>query len=98
MEKLLDVSQVCEITKLKKTTIYSLISKGLIPVIKLSGRCVRFRSSDIESWIESKSYDALPALASKTTPPWALRTKYKNRLSDDEVQRLVNSAKREVGI
>ena len=58
MEKLLTVNDVCAVTGLKRSTIYAMIHHERIPVIKISGRCVRFRESDIQAWLESKLVDA----------------------------------------
>ena len=53
-EKLWDVSEVAQILNLKISTIYALVHQQRIPHVKI-GRCLRFRASDIESWVESQA-------------------------------------------
>jgi excisionase family DNA binding protein len=52
--KLMDVREVADFLKLAPGTIYHLVSRGQLPCVRLSARCVRFRRSDIEAWIEEK--------------------------------------------
>lgn len=54
MEKLLDVSDLANILKLKKPTIYKLISSRRIPFIKIGSR-VFFKPDEIETWIKENS-------------------------------------------
>jgi excisionase family DNA binding protein len=53
-EILLTVDDVAELTQLARGTIYHLVSQQRIPFIRLSARCLRFRSSDIQQWISEK--------------------------------------------
>lgn len=55
MEELLTINEVSKILKLSPRTLYNLISLAKIPHIKLSGRAVRFRPSDIEAWLIEKT-------------------------------------------
>lgn len=52
--KLLSIEQVSEITGISVGTLYHWVSEKRIPVVRLSARCVRFRLSDIESWVAQK--------------------------------------------
>jgi excisionase family DNA binding protein len=52
---LLDVKDVAEFLGLAVGTVYHLVSQRRIPVVRLSPRCLKFRRSEIEAWIESKS-------------------------------------------
>lgn len=54
MEALLTINEVSQLTTLSVGTLYHLISQGRIPVVRISSRCVRFRPSDIEQWLEDK--------------------------------------------
>ncbi len=51
--RLLKVAEVAEMTGLSEGGIYHLISQSRIPVIRLSKRCVRFRQSDLQAWLDS---------------------------------------------
>ncbi len=55
MDKLLTVKDVCKIFNIERATLYSWISKKRIPVVKISGRMVRFKMSEIERWLSQKS-------------------------------------------
>jgi excisionase family DNA binding protein len=52
---LLNVTEVAELTGFAIGSLYRWISEGRLPVIRISARCVRFRRSDIEAWIEQKA-------------------------------------------
>lgn len=49
---LLTVREVSAITGLSVGTLYHLASQKRIPVVRLSARCLRFRVSELEKWIE----------------------------------------------
>ena len=51
---LMDIRAVASWTGLSVGTLYHLISQKRIPVVRISSRCVRFRPSDIEQWLEDK--------------------------------------------
>jgi excisionase family DNA binding protein len=51
---LIDIRQLSELTGFPVGTLYHFISEKRIPVVRFSSRCVRFRVSDIEAWIEEK--------------------------------------------
>ena len=51
MEKLLDVVEAADFLDLSPKTIYTYICKRKIPFLKINSS-VRFRQSDLESWIE----------------------------------------------
>ena len=54
MDQLLTVEEIAEYLKLKPSTIYQWTHQGFIPHIKLGSR-VRFRISQIEKWLESRT-------------------------------------------
>ena len=54
MEQLLTVTEVAELLQFPKQTVYQMVSQRRLPVIKLSGRCLRFRKSDIDAFIAGK--------------------------------------------
>ena len=49
----LTLREVAELLKLSEKTIYRLVQQGKIPAFKVGGSW-RFRSSDIEAWIEGQ--------------------------------------------
>jgi len=51
MEKLLNIKQLSEYLEVSVNTIYSWVSRGKIPFIKLNG-IVRFQLDDINTWID----------------------------------------------
>ena len=59
IDSLLKVSDVTRICRLKRSTVYSAVSRGLIPAVILwkgrHRRVVRFRKSDVEEWLRKRS-------------------------------------------
>jgi excisionase family DNA binding protein len=53
MERYLDIKGVCAVTKLKEPTIRKYITSDLIPYVRV-GRLIRFRESQIETWLLNK--------------------------------------------
>ena len=51
-EEVLTLSRICELLELKRQTIYSYVSRGLIPYHKKAGKLYFFRQ-EIEEWIKS---------------------------------------------
>jgi excisionase family DNA binding protein len=51
---LLNIEEVSHLTGLSVGTLYHWISEKKIPVVRFSSRCVRFRRSDIETWIDER--------------------------------------------
>lgn len=49
---LLNVKEVAELTGFSVGTLYHLVSQQRIPFVRISSRCVRFRISDIEKWLD----------------------------------------------
>lgn len=53
--RLLKVAEVARLTSLHRATIYRMIHEGTFPrQIRLTKRCVRWRASDIEHWLETR--------------------------------------------
>ena len=53
-EELIDISDLCQILKLKKSYIYLLTHERKIPHYKVQGH-LRFRLSEIDEWIKKQS-------------------------------------------
>ncbi|MDE1151039.1 MAG: AlpA family transcriptional regulator [Micavibrio sp.] len=52
-ERILRLAEVCETTGLSRSTIYAWIAEGSFPrYIRLGGKSVGWRLSDINSWID----------------------------------------------
>ena len=49
------VVEAARFLNLSTGTMYHLVSERRVPVIKLSARCIRFRRSELESWIATLS-------------------------------------------
>lgn len=56
MEELLTAEEVAHILKLKVQTVYAKACKGEIPSIKVGGKNLRFKKSDIEKLIGEKFF------------------------------------------
>jgi excisionase family DNA binding protein len=62
-DALLTIEQVSELTGLSVGTLYHWVSQRRITVVRFSSRCIRFRRSDIETWLEQMLIPAAPASA-----------------------------------
>lgn len=49
---LLDIKAVAALTGFSVGTLYHWVSQRRIPFVRISARCVRFRRSDIDAWLE----------------------------------------------
>jgi len=61
---LLTAAEVARLTGFAVGTIYHLVSQRRIPFVRISLRCVRFRRSDIEEWLEGR---LVPSIRDITT-------------------------------
>lgn len=50
----LDPTQAAAYLAVSKAYLYRLTHESRIPVIRLSRRCIRFRKSDLEAWLEAQ--------------------------------------------
>ena len=57
---LLTVAEVAKLTGFAEGTLRHFISQKRIPVVRISARCVRFRRSDVETWLEQMVIPAAP--------------------------------------
>ncbi len=53
-KELLTIQEVAELTGFSVGTLYHWVSQQRIPVVRISARCVRFRRSDIDSWLQQQ--------------------------------------------
>jgi excisionase family DNA binding protein len=52
LPRLLSVRAVSEATTLPVSTIYDLVARGELPVVRVTGRAIRIAEDDILRWIE----------------------------------------------
>ena len=91
MEKLLDIDDVSEMLGVTKATIYSWTSQNKIPHVKLSKRLLKFRATEIMAWIAARSFSM-----DTCTPPERIENlKTDLNGSDDFIERIINTAKKE---
>lgn len=51
-KELLTIEEVAELTGFSVGTLYDWVSEARIPVLRFSARCIRFRRSDLDAWLE----------------------------------------------
>lgn len=57
MDKLMDTKEVMEYLSVPRITVYYLIRKKGLPVIKIGRRMLRFSKKDIDNWLDTyKNY------------------------------------------
>jgi excisionase family DNA binding protein len=78
----------------EQSTIYAWTHRKTIPFIKL-GKLVRFRLSDVESWLQSQMVNPVEKQKPQPAPMPYLKRKSKS-VSGDFIDRLVNNVKKEV--
>lgn len=54
--ELLTIAEVSQLTRIPTSTLYQLVWKKRIPVVRLSRKMLRFRVLDIKAWIEQNSH------------------------------------------
>jgi excisionase family DNA binding protein len=63
-EPLMTAHEVAALLRLRPVTVYAAAAKGLIPCVRLwkGGRrgLIRFRRSEVESWLRTKSLAGIP--------------------------------------
>lgn len=91
METLLKVEDVSQLIGVTKFTVYQLVYKKAIPCLKLTGKMLRFRKSDIEAWLEDKSQ---PIRQLPTKPETRGRSKRAGNRATN-IDRIIESAKQD---
>lgn len=54
MEKLLNITELCDLIGAKRQTVYRWVHEAFIPTLKVGG-LVRFRPSEIEKWLDKRN-------------------------------------------
>lgn len=52
-EGYLTVNELCMLLKVSEPWVYKLVREKRIPFLRIAGKVVRFKLTDIESWIEA---------------------------------------------
>jgi excisionase family DNA binding protein len=94
MEKLLTIEQVAEALQVKKSTIYSLVCRKRIPHVKLTGKILRFKLSELQKWIESAN--CTNTISNHAGKKAKNQTKSKGTVSTDQIDRLIQQARKDV--
>lgn len=58
LSPLLTVQQCAELLAVSRPTVYRLVRDHGLPVIRPTGNDMRFRSEDLEAWLESRRVPA----------------------------------------
>lgn len=93
-EKLMTIDQLAEMLCMTKKTIYQNVYHKRIPYISLNKKTLRFDPAAIESWLKSKTRDAV-----EREPKQPIRRspgRPRKNGNDNYINSLVESAKREV--
>ena len=54
------IEEAADFLATSKGTLYHWVSQGRVPVIKISKRCIRFRRSDLEKWLDTMTAPLRP--------------------------------------
>ena len=63
---LLNVREVAALTGLSVGSLYHFVSAHRVPVVRISARCIRFRVSDLERWIDELTEPAVEQIGMPT--------------------------------
>jgi excisionase family DNA binding protein len=93
MEKLLSIEDIVTIVGVKKSTIYQWTHKGIIPVVRISSRCLKFSEGAISRWLAEKSF--VPGAQSPIPPKPPRKKNAGGNISHEKIDSLVSRAKKE---
>jgi excisionase family DNA binding protein len=57
-DRLMNVNEVAEFLGLAVGTVYHLVSQKRLPCLRLSARCLRFRKSDLNAFLDGLAKEA----------------------------------------
>lgn len=95
MERLLNIGQLAGLLGVEVSTVYSWTHRKAIPFIKI-GKLVRFRESDIMTWLEKKACTPDQPAPIKASPIKSGNSRARKAISNDYVARIVEGARKEV--
>jgi excisionase family DNA binding protein len=58
-DALVTVTEAAEYLRVAPGSLYHWVSEGRVPVVRFSARCIRFRRSDIDTWLEQRLVPSL---------------------------------------
>lgn len=92
-EALWTVEDVARLLRVKKSTIYSLVHRGVIPHMKITGKILRFEKSKVAVWLAEKSAASRSRFRGKSERP----KRNQNPLNGkNHLQEVISRAKKEV--
>jgi excisionase family DNA binding protein len=94
MEILLTINEVAEYLKLTKSAVYSLVRRRKIPHIKLTGKILRFKESEIMQWVNDSA--AMTHGTEKKTLRVHKNIKKSSTVSPSYVDGIIRSVKNEI--
>ena len=53
-ESLMTYAQAARYLNVARSTLFDLVGRGEVQVVRISGRCVRFRLEDLEEFVEAR--------------------------------------------
>lgn len=59
MERLLDKQAAAELLSITERHLTFLVEKRRIPFVRVGGRTIRFRASDLAEWLEARHVEAV---------------------------------------
>lgn len=60
--EMMNYDEAAEYLGVLKGTLYCMVSRRRIPHVRLGPRLVRFRRTELENWLETKSIDCKPGM------------------------------------
>ncbi len=60
MERLLTVTEVADLLRLSRGSVYHMVSQGRLPCIRLSARCLRFSREAIAQMLSEMTQEPIP--------------------------------------
>jgi excisionase family DNA binding protein len=67
-DQLLTADEVAELLRLPRTRVVAMARDGVLPVVRLGERTLRFRPEDVESFTTPQRGDRAAVTAGRTTP------------------------------
>ena len=95
MEGLLTIEQAAALLGIKESTLYDWTSRGKIPHVKLSRRCIRFIKSELEAWLKAKAVFPTDTSEVPHRKPY-VTIRVRKAACDTNVDRMVKRVKEEV--
>jgi len=96
-EKLIGIQAAAEYLGIPKSTLYVWTCRKKIPCIRISSRMLRFRLSELEAWLQSKTQGVKEPQTQQPVPTaYKLHKQRQSGANNNLIDALVESARREV--